>query len=144
MKKYVKIFFSLTMTFLLFGCNLPASDSETLTPASIPTLQTVLPATNTFTPSPEPTATNAPKGVFKLVVLVDTSSDPVTQEQAQIIIDEASQILYKLTNFVFEMVDFREVPGGKMKSIVDAYFSDPTAISANGIIIFSYGDDNSA
>jgi hypothetical protein len=144
MKKYLKLIFSLKIIFLISACNVPVSESVTTVPQSIPTLQTVPQPTNTFTPSPEPTATNAPAGIFKLVVLVDTSAEPVTREQAQIIIDESSQILYRLTNFVFEMVDFREVQGGDMRAIADAYLSDPMHVASNGIIIFSYGDDDTA
>lgn len=133
---------------LLASCNLPGGEStpveenvspatQTLSPVTeAPVLDTVIPATVTASPVPS-------KGTFTLSILVDLDSQPVTREQAQTLVDEASSILIRLTGFNFEMVDFRET-SGSVDSILQTYFADPAYVRSDGIIIFSYGDNGDA
>jgi hypothetical protein len=121
------------VVILLFvvGCNLPAIN----TPVSA-TQPPVIPSTE----APPPV-----RGVFTVAVLVDLNSEPVTQADAQIVIDEASSILYGLTGFTLEMVDFREVRNTSgMNDIVSDYLNGSPAVIPNGILLFSFGDNNNA
>lgn len=136
----------ISFLFLTLACNISApAPTKTPPPAS----PTIVPAPiDTIAPTnivPSPTSPPEPLGVFTLAVLVDTVAEPVTREQAQTLIDESSQILYGLTGFVYEMVDFQELnTGGSIKDMVKSYLSTSPAIIPNGIILFSYGDDNIA
>ena len=132
------------------ACNLPsnaaptevfAEEAPTASMDVLPTGTTVL---ETAIPAMTNTAASAPaRGVFTLSILVDTTSEPVTREQAQVLVDEASAIFERLTGFTLEMVDFREYNSG-MSSILGNYFNDPAYVRSDGIIIFSYGDNGDA
>jgi hypothetical protein len=141
---------NLVLSFILLlsaACNIgvpsptqsPAVESlliASVTPTEIPT-STKIP------PSPVPTPT--PLGVFTLSVLVDATSELVTQEQAQTLVDESSQILYQLTGFIFEMIDFQEINiTGSTKNMVQSYLDTSPATIPNGIILFSFGDNGDA
>lgn len=129
---------------VILACNLPRGFQDTPIPenASATSEPSIAPST---WPTSTITATSAPIGVFTLAVLVDRNSEPVSREEAQIVVAEASQILYGLTKFTFEMVDFNEVSGEvKMDGILQKYLSNPAAVRSDGIIIFSYGDDGTA
>lgn len=141
-----KLFPLFSILLLTLACNIgvpspteiPLLSSATIVPAPIETL----PPTKII---PSPTSTPAPLGVFTLAVLVDTTSEPVTREQAQILVDESAQILYRLTGFVFEMVDFQEINvGGPTKGMVQSYLDTSPAMIPNGIILFSFGDNGDA
>jgi hypothetical protein len=84
---------------------------------------------------------------FNVVVIVDTTSEPVTRDQAQSLVSDASNILFGLTPIGVYMTDFREDNnGGAITEIVSRYVSsvsDPSLLP-NGIIIFSYGDNDFA
>jgi hypothetical protein len=121
---------------LVYPLGLSACASAALPPAP-PTLTVIVSSVETPSSLEEP----APKGIFELSVLVDLDSESVTREQAQAVVDEASQILFRLTEFVFEMVDFREYSGGfKNNNLLNEYLSDLTAVPSDGIVIFSFGD----
>ncbi|MBK9926216.1 MAG: hypothetical protein IPP66_13100 [Anaerolineales bacterium] len=147
-RKLLLCFLSGLLLFVLGGCNIP-DRTEVASPVPAldvkPTIQSV---TLPVEPSLEPTlipATTIPTGVFTLSILVDMSSEPVSREQAQTVVDEAGMILQGLTNFTLQIVDFREVPGGSsMEKILQDYIADPAYVPSNGIIIFSYGDDGTA
>jgi hypothetical protein len=115
------------------GCNLPVVATTTPLPVTQP-------------PALPPTATQSPiRGVFSVTVLVDLDSEPVTQTQAQTVVDEASAILFRLTGFTFEMVDFREVHNlAGMDGIVADYINGNPATIPNGLLLFSFGDGNAA
>ncbi len=92
-------------------------------------------------------ATSTPEavGVFTLSILVDQTSELVRREQAQTIVDEASDILFGLTSFQLEMIDFQEFSGGgATRSIIQKYLESTPAVQPNGIILFSFGDDGMA
>ncbi len=95
---------------------------------------------STSSPTEQPTL-----GVFTLAVLVDLDSEPVSREQAQVVVNEASQILEGLTGFTLEMIDFREVSNtSNTNSIIADYISSNPIVIPNGFVIFSYGDDDFA
>lgn len=121
---------------MTLACNLGVPvPTEILSPASptiVPAPIDIITPTNII-----PAPTSNPLGVFTLSILVDVSSEPVTREQAETIVDESSQILYDLTGFVFDMVDFQEViGGGSVESMIQNYLNSPPAVIPNGIIIF--------
>lgn len=108
-----------------------------------PTSTSPLPPTPTAIP-PTPVQ---PLGVFKIAVLVDTSSEPVTQADTEMVIQEASSILLRLTGFVFEMVDFVETspPADTRRgNLAQHYLTSQATTIPNGIVVFSYGDDDFA
>jgi hypothetical protein len=142
-----KAFSSLILLILILtSCNMPGASPAT-EPAVVAPVLTETPADSAaLQPVDRSTATPSPipySGVFTLSVLADTSSEPVTRDQAQTLVNEASGILAGLTNFAFEMVDFREY-SGSVDSILQSYFSDPGYVRSDGIIIFSYGDNGFA
>lgn len=120
------------LTFIT-GCNLPVAITST-------------PLSATQPPTVPPTATQPPiRGVFSVAVLVDLDSEPVTQTQAQTVVDEASTILFTLTGVTFEMVDFREMHNlSGMDGIVAEYINGNPATIPDGILLFSFGDGNTA
>jgi len=134
--------------FLTLACNAGASPQTETPPPASPTIATASIKISTPTetiPSQTPTSTPKPLGVFTLSVLVDTTSEPVTREQAQTLVNESSRILYGLTGFVFEMVDFQEInTGASTKDMVQSYLNTSPAIIPNGIILFSFGDNGDA
>jgi hypothetical protein len=76
---------------------------------------------------------------------VDTTSEPVTREQAQNQIDDANKIFPQLTSFAFKMVDFSEdSAGGSMTSIANRYVRLHPSSLPNGIAIYSFGDGGQA
>jgi hypothetical protein len=120
------------------GCNMPVATAAT------PML--ALPPAESQTPAVPASETQLPiQGVFTVAVLVDLDSEAVTETQAQAIVDEASAILFRLTGFVLEMVDFREVRNAAGTSaMVGDYINSSPAVIPNGILLFSFGDDNAA
>jgi hypothetical protein len=69
----------------------------------------------------------------------------VTREQAQTIVEEASGILFRLTGFKPEMIDFQEVSnGGTTHAIVQEYLESALTAIPDGVILFSFGDDGMA
>jgi hypothetical protein len=120
----------------------------TLIPTSIPTS---LP-TDTSAPTVPPLPTDTPLptarpvlGVFTWAVIVDLDSEPVTREQAQELVNQASAILMELTGFSCTMVDFVESASpGPVSDLAATYIQDHAGSLPNGIIIFSYGDGDQA
>jgi len=82
---------------------------------------------------------------FKVAVMVDTTSDPVSQEQAKAIIALANEKLLDLTGFGLQLVEFAEEDsGGSIESLVENYMNSHASALPNGILIFSVGDDDRA
>jgi hypothetical protein len=78
-------------------------------------------------------------------VIVDLDSEPVTYEEAQELVAQASAILGELTGFSYTMVDFVESASpGTVSDLAATYIQDHAGSLPNGIIIFSYGDGDSA
>lgn len=81
---------------------------------------------------------------FRLSVIVDTTSEPVTQEQAELVVAEASQILVKRTQYGIEFVDFVEdASGASVDTMVKNYLAS-AAETPNGIVVFTFGDNDQA
>ncbi|SRR5258706_73258 len=145
MKNGRNLFRILLLLGMMLACNFPTGLRETPITAENESATPQLTTEPITTPTPSLPASQPPIGVFTLAVLVDLNSEPVRREQAQVVVGEASQIFYRLTKFTLEMVDFREVSGAvKMDDILQKYLSDPAAVRSDGIIIFSYGDDETA
>jgi hypothetical protein len=80
-----------------------------------------------------------------VAVIVDTLSEPVTREQAQAVIDEASRLLRELAPFSIEMMDFVEdAGGGSTKDVASRYVTAHAAALPNGMVVFSFGDNRQA
>jgi hypothetical protein len=130
------------------ACNIGIPSPTQLPVVAEPSLAVSVPPTEIVTSTkaaPSQTSTPQPLGVFTLSVLVDTTSESVTREQAGILVNESSQILHELTGFVFEMIDFQEInTGGSTRDMVQSYLDASPAVIPNGIILFSFGDNGDA
>jgi hypothetical protein len=125
---------------------LPATQTDTADPAGIfsPTAPAVgdilVPSASGATPS-----NSQIKDTFKVAVIVDTLSEPVTHEQAQGLLDEANKLIQPFVPIGIEMVDFVEDGnGGATKDMTNRYLASHSTIQANGILIFSFGDGGQA
>lgn len=135
----------------LGACNLPGQVTEA---PPVPTEQETEPPTEEPTEEvvvteaePVLTETEAPLGVYTLAVIVDLSSEPVTREQAQSAVDDASQIFQGLTGFGIEMVNFVEMtPEGseRRSDLPQRYIDTYEGQLPDGIVMFSFGNDDSA
>jgi hypothetical protein len=115
----------------------PTATSSQITPAVNDTL-----VPSAIPSPPEPSNT---KAVFKVAVIVDTLSEPVTREQAQVIFDEASGLVQPFAPVGLEMINFAEDgSGGATKDMADRYLASHNGTPANGILIFSFGDGGQA
>ena len=129
--------------------------------SALPSTQTTAPspaATSVPSPTPgagitasaltvsAPTSEGSQTGVnFKIVVIVDTRSGPVTREQAQSIITEASGFLQPFVSITLNMVDFVEDgSGGTMMEVASRYLASHATSKPNGLLIFSAGDGGQA
>jgi hypothetical protein len=93
-------------------------------------------------PTPADTKTGP---VFKIAVIVDTSSEPVTREQSKGVFNEANGLLQEFVPVSLEMVDFVEDgSGGATKDMAARYLASHPAAPVNGILIFSFGDGGQA
>ena len=109
--------------------------------------QTTPAVNDTLAPSAIPSTSERSntKAVFKVAVIVDTLSEPVTREQAQSIFDEASRLIQPFAPVGFEMIDFVEDGGGGVtKDMANRYLASHSGTPANGILIFSFGDGGQA
>ena len=127
------------------------SSSPAATQTAAPPLVTVAAGTEASStgqptgPTIETAPTPESKPSFKAAVIVDTTSEKVTREQAQSIFKEASGFLTELTPYGLEMVDFVEDgSGGSTKDMVNRYLGAQPANGLNGIVIFSLGDGGQA
>jgi hypothetical protein len=83
-------------------------------------------------------------GDFNVAVIVDTTSDPVSREQAEAILEIADGKLIGLTGFSLKLIDFVEDDsGGSIESLVQNYMENRSTLP-NGILVFSVGDDDQA
>jgi hypothetical protein len=90
--------------------------------------------------SAPPTST----GEFKIAVIVDTTSDPVSRVQAEAVITIASEKMIALTGFGLQLIDFvDDDSGGSIESLVENYMENRSTLP-NGILVFSVGDDDQA
>ncbi len=145
------------VTLTLLSCTLGSVSSSTpiVIPAAstVPTANLIPTAKPTAQPSSSPTSivvptiappASTPIGSFKVVVIVDDRSEPVSRDQAQTVIQEASLSLKRLTQIEMLMIDFvDDNSGGVSSSLANNYLAHAAKIP-NGIVIFSFGDDGQA
>lgn len=88
---------------------------------------------------------SAPTTYFRVAVIVDITSDRVSEEQAAAVLAIANEQLIELTGFGLKLVDFVEDnSGGSIESIVIDYMQNNKDKLPNGILIFSEGDEDRA
>jgi hypothetical protein len=142
----------LVCSFLVIAlaCNLPdVGLSATATPSFIIDFPPTGAATASAAALHTPTATHTPAATapvqFKVAVIVDTASEPVTREQAESLVNDASANFLALTGYGIEMVDFVEDgAGGTTTDMANRYIQSYASVFPHGVIIFSYGDDGRA
>lgn len=138
----------ITSLMLVLACNAPGSVTPTPLPPITLLFVTIAPV-ETDTPAPVP-LTETPTGLapianFKVAVIVDTLSEPVTEVQAQNLVADADPMFRALTGFGFEMVDFIEDgAGGTTTDMVNRYIQSYASVFPHGVIVFSYGDNGDA
>ncbi len=82
---------------------------------------------------------------FKVAVIVDTTTDPVSRAQAEAILAISDEKLIELTGVGLQMVDFVENDSGAiMQELVTDYMDRHPDDLPNGILIFSTGDEDRA
>ncbi len=92
-----------------------------------------------------------PKGIFTAGVLIDLSSEPVSIEQAEATLRDASGILSRLTGFVIQMVSYESVEIKQAQdtnyldrdNIPECYIAEKIDIP-DSIIVFTYGSEDRA
>jgi putative hemolysin len=81
---------------------------------------------------------------FKIAVIVDTTSDPVTRAQAEAILAIADKKFVELTGYGLELVGFVEDQSGSpVADLIENYIEQHSPLP-NGILVFSVGDDQRA
>lgn len=116
--------------------------TSTIAPSPITGTATVVivPSVSASTPGSSKAGVN-----FKIVVIVDTQSGPVTREQAQSVLTEAGGFLQQFVPINLEMMDFVEDgSGGKPQDIAGRYLASHSPAGPNGILIFSAGEGGQA
>ncbi|MGE5072752.1 MAG: hypothetical protein ACM3MF_04925 [Anaerolineae bacterium] len=82
---------------------------------------------------------------FTVAVVVDTTTEQVTREQAQAVVEQASKFVREFSPIGLSMVDFTEDgTGGPTGEMANRYMSTHAAALPNGIVIFSKGDNGRA
>jgi hypothetical protein len=141
-------FILLAIPLLALACSSdsPAQTSPPIvnTPESLSPTDEIMP---TETVQLEP-ALDPSEKVFRVVVIVDTSSEDVGREQAAVLIADASAIHERLSGFRVEMIDFvsaeAEITGTgddefrNLEALIFGYELEHS-ILPDGFIIFSYG-----
>ncbi len=85
-----------------------------------------------------------PTDYFRVTVIVDMTTDPVSREQAEAVLALANEKMIALTGFGLQLHDFVEdYSGGSIASIAENYMQRASSLP-NGILIFSVGDDDRA
>jgi hypothetical protein len=124
----------------------------TTPPTGDPTDVPTSPPTNTPVPTIPPAPTDPPVptippvlGNFSWAVIVDLDSEPVTYAEDQELVNQASDILQNLTGFTYSMVDYTEANSPEtVDQLAVDYINGHLGSLPNGIIIFSFGDGDSA
>jgi hypothetical protein len=91
-------------------------------------------------------ATSVPvRAYFRVAVVVDKTSEPVSREQAQSLVSDANEIFIERTGFGYEITDFSDdALGGPMSDIVNRYIQAHGSSLPNGIAVLSFGDNDQA
>jgi hypothetical protein len=109
-------------------------------PTAVAGIYTIVPSASASTPGSSNTRPD-----FKVAVIVDTLSEPVTREQSQSVFNEANGLLQQLVPVSLEMIDFVEDGGGgTTNDIANRYLASHPNALVNGILIFSFGDGGQA
>jgi hypothetical protein len=109
-------------------------------PTALAANDTLIPSAVVSTPDNSNTGTT-----FKVAVIADTLSEPVTRDQAQSIFDEANKLIQPFVPIGLEMVDFvQDGGGGSTQDMAGRYLASHPAALPNGILIFSFGDGGQA
>jgi hypothetical protein len=142
------------LTLALAACNMPsqvtdASPTLTEQPSEPPTEEPeeTEPPEEIIPTETEEIETEIPSDAYTIAVIVDLSSEPVTQEQAQTVIDEASAIFEERTGFSIVMVDFVEMTPDQSEDrsdLSERYLDSNPDVIPNGIVVFSYGVQDQA
>jgi hypothetical protein len=136
----------IVLCFSMLACissSAPTSQSEPSLP--LPPSSVTESSSSSNSPSAQITAEPQSKPGFKTAVIADTSTEQVTREQAQNIINEASGFLTEFTPYGLEMVDFVEDgSGGSTRDMVNRYLTGHATNLPNGIVLFSFGDGGQA
>ncbi len=107
-----------------------------------PSLTTVEPAA-----SLPPTMVSQPpaRPEFTVAVIVDRTTEQVSQEQAKAVIDEAGKFLKEFSPYGLLLTDFTEdSSGGSTADMAARYAVTRSASLPNGLVIFSAGDNGQA
>ncbi|MEW6094696.1 MAG: hypothetical protein AB1531_12110, partial [Chloroflexota bacterium] len=123
-KLYFLFSLVIILLVLLAACNIPGISTAPVTEPSLPP-GGELPFSETETPQ-DIIDTNTPLApiFFEVAAVVDTTSEPVTRDQAQSLVTDANNIFFNLTPFGVYMVDFVEdSAGGTMDDIANRYIS---------------------
>lgn len=86
----------------------------------------------------------AQAGSFRVAVIVDTTTDPVSRAQAEAVLAIANERLIELTGIGLQLHEFVEDDsGGSIADLVGDYMGRGRT-PVNGILVFSVGDDDRA
>ena len=136
-----------TLACNLPDSGLPPSPSTTASPNSTPTApQDAVSSPTSEAPTPTlPELTGEAMGGFQVAILVDLSSEPVARAAAEAVPQEASTLLQYQTGFVFDVIAFRQMERtGTINQMASTYLNTLAPQTPNGLVIFSYGDDDRA
>ena len=85
-----------------------------------------------------------PPPTFKITVIVDTATDPVSREDAEAVAEMVKPRFKELTTFELEVIEIvADERGGSIERIATDYLAQAAEIP-NGILLFSVGDDDRA
>ncbi len=105
-----------------------------------------------FTPTTFPTPDGSPpQGVVTMAALVDMSSEPVTMQQAETMVHDASDILFGFTGFVIQMTSFETVeftqepfPGHPERDRIAYCYVTQKGDLPDSLTVFTYGGNDFA
>lgn len=135
--------------FLLPGTACSSTGSRSTPDVSASALPTSLfetaPVGASDVPVDSPTPVPADGAVFALAVIVDSTSESVTRDQAAGLIDQAGRLLSPFSPIKLQMMDFvADSNGGTTDEMASRYVASHTASLPNGIVILSTGNDGRA
>lgn len=129
------------------GCSPSPTSQIEATPAVVPPTEAEAPTVEAATvPANPPTVAAEPSSpAFVVAVIVDTLSEPVSRQESETVVNEASRLLQQLTPVTIVMTDFVEDGGGgSTNDMASRYIAGHSGALPNGIVIFSFGDGGQA
>lgn len=132
------------LALTILACSLPSALTPTPSPPP-PSSPAPMPSPTPFATTSGPTASpGAPGAVFTVSVLVDLRSEPVPRESLDTVFADASRILFEHTGITFDLIEAVEgTPSSSVDVFARRYLADAAEVP-NGLVIFSYGDDDRA